>query len=167
MSPAGALEGGACRHCGLAAASTGGYCCYGCELAAQIAVEGEQKKSELYGLITFCLLLSMIVMMLSLFLFAEDVYQPGADAGLLWMRKAYRVASAVLSTPVVVLLGAPLARRAHGSLRERKLTMDLLVATGALAAYVLSIANIVRGAQGVYFDSATSALVLTTLGRYL
>lgn len=142
----------------------GGYCCYGCELAAQIAGEGEQRRSELYGLITFCLLLSMIVMMLSLFLFAEDVYQPAPDAGLVWMRQAYRVASALLSTPVVLLLGAPLFRR---SLRARGLSMDLLVVAGAAAAYGLSIHNMIRGRQGVYFDSATSALVLTTLGRYL
>ena len=153
-----------CRHCGLGAASTGGYCCYGCELAAQIAGEGEQRRSELYGLITFCLLLSMIVMMLSLFLFAEDVYQPTPDAGLAWMRAAYRVASALLSTPVVLLLGAPLLRR---SLRARRFSMDLLVVTGAAAAYALSIHNVIRGLPGVYFDSATSALVLTTLGRYL
>ncbi len=153
-----------CRHCGLGGASTGGYCCYGCELAAQIAGEGEQRRSELYGLITFCLLLSMIVMMLSLFLFAEDVYQPTPDAGLAWMRQAYRVASALLSTPVVLLLGAPLLRRA---LRARRFSMDLLVVAGAAAAYGLSIYNVVRGRPGVYFDSATSALVLTTLGRYL
>lgn len=157
----------ACRHCGLGAASTGGYCCYGCELAAQIAGEGEQRRSELYGLITFCLLLSMIVMMLSLFLFAEDVYQPTAKDGLGWMRQAYRVASAVLSTPVVILLGGPLLRRSLQSFRDRQPSMDLLVAAGAAAAYGLSIFNLFRGRPGVYFDSATSALVLTTLGRYL
>ncbi len=157
----------ACRHCGLGAASTGGYCCYGCELAAQIAGEGEQRRGELYGLITFCLLLSMIVMMLSLFLFAEDVYPPTAGDGLGWMRQAYRVASGVLSTPVVLLLGIPLLRRSLQSFRERQPSMDLLVAAGAAAAYGLSIFNLVRGRQGVYFDSATSALVLTTLGRYL
>jgi heavy metal translocating P-type ATPase len=109
----------------------------------------------------------MIVMMLSLFLFAEDVYQPTGNDGLGWMRQAYRVASAVLSTPVVLLLGRPLLRRSQRSLRERRLSMDLLVAAGAAAAYALSIVNLVRGRPGVYFDSATSALVLTTLGRYL
>ncbi len=97
----------------------GGYCCYGCELAAQIAGEGEQRRSELYGLITFCLLLSMIVMMLSLFLFAEDVYLPAPDADLAWMRRAYRVVSALLSTPVVLLLGAPLLRRSLRAPRFR------------------------------------------------
>ncbi|MFO0763012.1 MAG: cation-translocating P-type ATPase [Byssovorax sp.] len=156
-----------CRHCGLSAASAGDYCCYGCELAAQIAQEGKQKQSELYGVITFSLLLSMIVMMLSLFLFAEDVYGAGAEAGLGWMRRVYRVASALLSTPVVLLLGVPLGRRALAAVKARKLSMDQLVLAGAVAAYGLSIAAVLRNKGGVYFDSATSALVLTTLGRYL
>jgi heavy metal translocating P-type ATPase len=157
----------ACQHCGLATAEAGAYCCYGCELAARIAAEGRERRTELYGVITFSLLLSMIVMMLSLFLFAEDVYGAGAEAGLVWMRTAYRVASAVLSTPVVLMLGVPLARRALGALRARRLTMDLLVAAGAAAAYGISIASVLRGRGGVYFDSATSALLLSTLGRYL
>jgi heavy metal translocating P-type ATPase len=157
----------ACAHCGLATASVGAYCCYGCELAGRIAAEGEKERSEHYAIITFSLLLSMVVMMLSLFLFAEDVYGAGADAGLGWMRKAYRALSCVLATPVVVMLGGPLARRAVRGLRERRLTMDLLVTLGAGAAYGVSVVSLVRGHGGVYFDSATAALLLSTLGRYL
>lgn len=157
----------ACAHCGLQAASGGAYCCYGCELAARIAAEGKERRTDLYAVITFSLLLSMIVMMLSLFLFAEDVYGAGPEAGLSWLRRAYRVASLVLATPVVVMLGVPLSRRALRALAAGRLTMDLLVAAGAGAAYAISIAAILRGRGGVYFDSATSALVLSTLGRYL
>jgi heavy metal translocating P-type ATPase len=109
----------------------------------------------------------MMVMMLSLFLFAEDVYGAGAEAGLVWMRTVYRVASALLSTPVVVMLGFPLARRAWRAALQRKLTMDQLVVAGAAAAYGISVVAVLRGRGGVYFDSATSALLLSTLGRYL
>src|SRR5579871_3586677 len=144
----------ACAHCGLSTASAGDYCCYGCELAGTVAAEGRTERAEHYAVMTFSLLLSMVVMMLSLFLFAEDVYGAGPDAGLGWMRKAYRVASAVLATPVMVMLGLPLARRAIRGLRERRLTMDLLVSAGAAAAYGISIASIARGRGGVYFDSA-------------
>jgi len=157
----------ACPHCGLATAAGGTYCCYGCELAASIAAEGKERRTELRGVLTFSLLLSMMVMMLSLFLFAEDVYDAGAGAGLVWMRTFYRVLSGVLATPVVVLLGAPLARRALRALAARRLTMDLLIATGAAAAYLISVVALVRGRGGVYFDSATAALLLSTLGRYL
>jgi heavy metal translocating P-type ATPase len=156
-----------CQHCGLATACAGDYCCFGCELAGRVAAEGADQRTEHYAVITFSLLLSMVVMMLSLFLFAEDVYGAGPEAGLGWMRKVYRVAAAVLSTPVVLMLGVPLARRALRGLSERRLTMDLLVCLGALAAYGVSIVAVLRGASGVYFDSATSALLLSTLGRYL
>ncbi len=156
-----------CQHCGLATAAGGAYCCYGCELSACIAIEGKQRRTELHGVLTFSLLLSMMVMMLSLFLFAEDVYDVGAGDGLVWMRRFYRVAAGVLTTPVVVMLGVPLARRALRALAARRLTMDLLIALGAAAAYGISLVALVRGRGGVYFDSVASALLLSTLGRYL
>src|SRR6185503_2982772 len=96
----------------------------------------------------------------SLFLFAEDVYGPGGGMG--WMRAAYRVAAAVLATPVVALLLPPLARAALAKLRAGRLSMELLVATGAAAAYALSIPSVIRRSGGVYFDSATAALLLAT-----
>ena len=156
----------ACDHCGLRTAG-GEFCCYGCELAARIAAEGAVQSTRLKSTLTFSLLLSMAVMMLSLFLFAEDVYGADAAAGMLWMRQAYRVAAAVLATPVVLLLAPPLVRRAAGALRDGRPSMDLLIGAGALAAYGVSLVSVVRGAGGVYFDSATSALLLATLGRYL
>ena len=45
----------ACAHCGLATASAGAYCCYGCELAGRIAAEGRDQRSEHYAVITFSL----------------------------------------------------------------------------------------------------------------
>jgi Cu2+-exporting ATPase len=150
-----------CRHCGLL--SQGPYCCYGCELAAGIAAEAAHNQSRTKALLTLSLLLSMSVMMLSLFLYAEDVYGADGDPAMAKLRGLWRLASAILATPVIALLGVPLFVHA---LRAGRITMELLVATGALAAYGLSLLGVWRG-SGVYFDSATSALVLTTLGRYL
>jgi Cu2+-exporting ATPase len=150
-----------CRHCGLL--SQGPYCCYGCELAAGIAAEAAHNQSRTKALLTLSLLLSMSVMMLSLFLYAEDVYGADGDPAMAKLRELWRLASAILATPVIALLGVPLLVHA---LRAGRITMELLVASGALAAYGLSLLGVWRG-SGVYFDSATSALVLTTLGRYL
>src|SRR3954454_14009838 len=94
----------ACRHCGLPAGSADAYCCYGCELAARIAAEGKERRTEIHGRITFSLLLSMVVMMLSLFVFAEDVYGAGAKARLAWMHRDYRVVHILLGSPVIILL---------------------------------------------------------------
>jgi heavy metal translocating P-type ATPase len=162
---AAAFEG--CAHCGLPTAQGDRFCCYGCELAAELAREANQNESRLKGVLSFCLLLSMAVMMFSLFLYAEDVYEPTLSVGMARLRELYRLAAAILSTPVVALCATPLLRRALAAARGGRLSMDLLVVTGALAAYVLSITSLVRGGSRVFFDSATSALMLSTLGRYL
>jgi heavy metal translocating P-type ATPase len=154
-----------CAHCGLPA--RGRYCCFGCELAARIQADARDDHARLYGTFAFTLVLAMLVMMLSLFLYAEDVFDAGGDVELLWMRAAYRWASLVLATPVMALGGAPLVQRAWASLRERRLSMDALIALGAFAAYALSIHNLLARRSGVYFDSATTAVVLATFGRYL
>lgn len=158
---------GGCAHCGLAARSGDLYCCYGCELAAQIAKEGAEEHGKTKAALLVSLLLSMTVMMLSLFLFSEDVYDIRPGAELSWLASGYRWASGILSTPVLVLLGFPVASRALALLRRGRLSMDLLVAAGAFAAYGISVYSILAGRRGVYFDSATSALLLSTLGRYL
>ncbi len=157
----------ACAHCGLAVPAGSSYCCYGCELAAELTRESAQNGARLKSLLTLCLLLSMAVMMLSLFLFAEDVYGATADPVMAKLRELWRLASLVCATPVVFLLGGPLIFRAAGNLRAGRLGMDLLVGVGATAAWALSVVSILRGRSGIYFDSAAVGLLLATLGRYL
>ncbi len=158
---------GACAHCGLPAAAGDRYCCYGCEIAAEIAAEARHEHARTFNALTVGLLLTMAVMMLSLFLYAEDVYGAGAEAGLMWMRTFYRWASGALATPVMILCGLPVVRRALRRARHLQLSMSALIAAGAFAAYALSIVSLLRGGSRVYFDSAATALVLATLGRYL
>ncbi|RME00026.1 MAG: hypothetical protein D6812_10435, partial [Deltaproteobacteria bacterium] len=158
-------QNGTCRHCGLPAPPGENFCCYGCELAAQIAAEGAEEHGHLHARLLFSVLLAMSVMMLSLFLYAEDIYGVSTADGMAWMRSAYRVASAVLATPVVLLCGIPLARRSWERLRRRRLSMEALILTAALAAYLRSLQALFTGSHAVFFDSATAALVLATFGR--
>ena len=151
-----------CAHCGLPSGGT--FCCYGCELASRIAAEARDDHARLHGTLTFSLVLAMVVMMLALFLYAEDVFDAHGDVEMAWMRGAYRWASWILTTPIVVLCGGPLLSRA---LRARRLSMDALIGVGALAAYGLSVGSLFAHERGIYFDSAATALVLATLGRYL
>src|SRR5262249_50129676 len=151
-----------CHHCGLPANAE--FCCYGCELASRIAAEAREDHARLHGTLTFSLVLAMVVMMLALFLYAEDVFDAHGDIEMAWLRGAYRWASWILTTPVVVLCGGPLLVRA---LRARRLSMDALIGVGALAAYGLSVFALFARRRGIYFDSAATALVLATLGRYL
>jgi Cu2+-exporting ATPase len=155
---------GNCAHCGLPAPPGASFCCYGCELASRIAAEAHDDHARLHGTLTFSLVLAMVVMMLALFLYAEDVFDAHADLEMAWLRVVYRWASLVLTTPVMVLCGGPLLARAAGA---RRLSMDALIAVGALAAYGLSVGALVARRPAIYFDSAATALVLATLGRYL
>jgi heavy metal translocating P-type ATPase len=146
-----------CAHCGLPAHAR--FCCYGCELAHAITAEARDDHAQLYGTFAFTLVLAMVVMMLSLFLYAEDVFDAGADVEMAWLRSAYRWASWVLATPVLALAGLPLLRR--------RLSMDLLIGLGAFAAYALSVYSLFAHRRGIFFDSAATAVVLASFGRYL
>ncbi|MCK6549765.1 HAD-IC family P-type ATPase [Myxococcota bacterium] len=106
-------------------------------------------------------------MMFSLFLYAEDIYGAGEEAGLMWMRTFYRIISVVLATPVMILCGAPLAKHAWKRLMAGHLSMSALIAVGAFASYGLSVWAVFTGGTDVYLDSASTSLVLATLGRYL
>ncbi len=163
----GALTATGCAHCGLPTADGARWCCFGCELAARIQAEARDEHGRLFGTLCFSAILAMIVMMLSLFLYAEDVFDASGDVEMAWMRGAYRWASLVLATPVMVLAGGPLLKNAIARVRAWRLSMDALIVLGAAAAYALSLANLVRGRGGIYFDSAATALVLATFGRYL
>lgn len=108
----------------------------------------------------------MALMMLSLFLYAGDVYgeAEGASGGL---RDLFRAASAAIATPILLLLGVPLATRGLSALRGGRVTTELLVASAAVAAWALSVVSLARGQGGIYFESAALAVLLASLGRYL
>jgi Cu+-exporting ATPase len=109
----------------------------------------------------------MSVMMLSLFLYAEDVYDLNDGDGLAWMRHAYRVASAILATPVMFLCAWPLVVVAIQRLRTGRLSMEALIVSGCISAYVLSCYNLYVGNREIYFDCAVIAALLATFGRFL
>src|SRR5262245_11844464 len=139
-----------CAHCGLPAPRGARFCCFGCELAARVRAEARDDHAQLYGTLAFTLVLSMIVMMLALFLYAEDVFDVRGEPGMAWLGGAYRWAALVLATPVMALAGGPLARRALAGLRAGRLSMDALIALGAFAAYGLSVYDLATRRSGVY-----------------
>lgn len=72
-----------------------------------------------------------------------------------------------LATPVQLVLGWQYYANSAKALRAGSATMDVLIALGSTAAYLLSVYNLVRGAGYLYFDSAAMILTLITLGRWL
>jgi heavy metal translocating P-type ATPase len=73
-----------------------------------------------------------------------------------------------LCTLVLVMLGLPLTvDSARALLATGRLDAQLLIAIGVLSAYALSVANTVRGAGSLYFDTAAGVLVVVALGNHL
>ena len=74
-----------------------------------------------------------------------------------------------LAAPVVAVGGFPFLRGAWNAYRTRHLTMDVLVATGVLTAFLYSTAVILwpglDTGQGVYFETAAVVVTLLLLGR--
>lgn len=80
----------------------------------------------------------------------------------------------VLASPVQFWIGMRFYRSAFNALRQKTANMDVLVALGTSAAYLLSIYNgfiapvITSGeAQAVYFESSATIITLILLGKYL
>jgi P-type Cu2+ transporter len=74
--------------------------------------------------------------------------------------------SALVTTPVVFYGGYPFLHGAWRSLRNRAAGMDLLVSTGILAAYGISLHAAFTGGE-VYFDTAAMLVTLLLAGRLL
>ncbi|MFO8080389.1 MAG: heavy metal translocating P-type ATPase [Armatimonadota bacterium] len=72
-----------------------------------------------------------------------------------------------LATPVQIVLGWQYYVNSVKALRAGSATMDVLIAMGSSAAYLLSVYNLATGAEHFYFDGAAMILTLITLGRWL
>jgi len=81
----------------------------------------------------------------------------------------------ILATPVLIVLGRQYFVGAYKSLRNGTANMDVLVAMGALSAYLYSLVNVLAVALGVlpahqsveYFETAAVILLLITVGKFL
>lgn len=160
-----------CDYCGLSFSGSGyspddkhHYCCYGCYLVQRITgIEGgEAVASWLLMRLGVGAFLSMCVMMVSLLLYADPSGEIGTPT-----TQIFKWALLIFSTPAFALLGAPFILAAAKDLRKKKLNTDSLIATGAAAAYGVSIAHVIQGSGYVYFDTATMLLLIITLGRLL
>jgi len=102
-------------------------------------------------------LLAMNVMTIALLLYTHSVEETTIPV--------FRWTMLALATPATILLGYPFVIGAAVELARRRVSLDTLVALGALTAFGVSAFNTVRGSGPVYFDTATMLPVLVTFGR--
>ena len=84
--------------------------------------------------------------------------------GIHWMLPGW--AQLVLATPVQFVAGARFYTGAWGALRSKSANMDVLVAMGTTAAFVLSTVLMSRGGE-LYFEGAAAVITFVRLGKWL
>jgi len=170
-SAAGAAD--RCAQCGFPIrAGAWRFCCYGCALIHRIrGADGEASlPASVMARLALAVFLSMNVMMLSMVLYAGDPLAGGPtqpDPFAAGMTGLFRHVLLLLSLPVMLLLGWPIAEGAWRRARSRGAGVDALIVLGALAAFGLSAFATLSGRGAVYYETACMTLVLVTLGRYL
>ena len=73
----------------------------------------------------------------------------------------------LLATPIVLWAGWPFFAKAIKLARQRATNMDSLIALGVGSSYGYSVASLLTGKRGLYFDSATGIITFVLIGRYL
>ncbi len=129
--------------------------------AGRAVTEDEAARRALFIRFGTACFLSMQLMGYSLALYAG--YFNGIDTG---SKRLLQGFAALVATPVVFYAGAPFLRGAWRSLKNRRPDMDLLIATGVLAAYGVSLQALLVGGE-IYFDTAAMIVTLILAGRLL
>lgn len=169
--PAGAASAG-CDYCGLplAAADLAGprYCCFGCRFAASItAAKGDTGESRwMMTRLGVALFFTMNVMVFTMLLWSERGDAASEPAAAAFYGLA-RHACLLFTGPVMILLGGPLFGEAARELRGGRPSLNLLLALGVAAAFLLSVHAVVMDRGHVYFEVACMVLVAVTLGKWL
>ena len=73
----------------------------------------------------------------------------------------------LLATPLVFYCAWPILRVAAAGARNRQIRMETLLALGILAAYCLSVSQVLMGRTHVYFDTAAAIVTLVLAGKLI
>lgn len=111
---------------------------------------------------------TMNVMVFNMALWSQDIYpaenfaNPLAEA-----LSLFRWASLVFSMPVLYLLGGPIAREVWQAILNRRLTTDIMILAGVVAAYSYSLVSVLRDEGHIYFEVGAMVMVFVSIGRWL
>ena len=105
--------------------------------------------------------------MMQVMMYAVPTYLAYQDVMAQDLEALMRVASLILTTPVVFYSALPFFQGAWRDLRLKRAGMDVPVALGVGAAYAASFYGTFSGAEHVYFDSVTMFVFFLLTGRFL
>ena len=81
--------------------------------------------------------------------------------------RVWHWAQHLLATPIVLWAGRPFFEKAIKLARQGATNMDSLIALGVGSSYGYSVASLLTGKRGLYFDSAAGIITFVLIGRYL
>ncbi len=105
--------------------------------------------------------------MLQAMMLAEALYLDFNSTMPVPTRDFFRWLTFLLCTPVVFYSGWPFLSGAMRELRERRLGMDVLIASSTLLAYLASLLETIRGGPHVWYDAAVMFVFLLLAARML
>lgn len=105
--------------------------------------------------------------MMQVMMYALPAYLPDADTMTADIRLLMRLASLVLTLPVVMYSAAPFFRGAVRDLKRRRLGMDVPIALGVAVAFLASLYATITGGADVYFDSISMFVFFLLAARFL
>lgn len=105
--------------------------------------------------------------MLQAMMMAEALYLDFNSTMPLPTRDFFRWLTFLLCAPVIFYAGWPFLAGAWRELRERRLGMDVLIASSTLLAYFASLLETVRGGPHVWYDAAVMFVFLLLAARML
>ena len=105
--------------------------------------------------------------MMQVMMYAVPTYLSYQDAMAADIEALMRVASLILTTPVVFYSAWPFFQGAWRDLKLKRAGMDVPVALGVGAAFAASTYGTFTGAEHVYFDSVTMFVFFLLTGRFL
>ena len=109
---------------------------------------------------------TMNVMVFTMLLWSERGGGPAEPAAAAFYGLA-RHACLLFTAPVLILLGGPLFGEAAREVARLRPSLNLLLAVGVAAAFLLSVHAVVTDRGHVYFEVACMVLVAVTLGKWL
>lgn len=144
------------------------FCCFGCYLINKTTgLRGDEGTALAFlGKFGFGYFLSMLVMMLSMYIYGSHFVDPN-DPEMRLFVGFIKWVILVFSTIVMIVLGVPILKNSFSKENLLNFNTDTLIAIGAFSAYFLSVYSVFTDKNAIYFETATMILVLVTFGRYL
>lgn len=138
-------------------------------LGYRAALPGEKSPDEeesLWWRLLVCGVLVAHEMLASFAIYFRDALGL-SSADTEWMVNFFNWMGLLVAVPVILLLGLPVIRAGAASLARGRPNIHTLIAIGALAAFALSMRNLLMAQGRVYFETTSALLFLVGIGHWL